>query len=106
MLSVPIADADRGYGVITLCRRVGEGPFHIADLALAEELGTQLAVAIRVDRLFRRRSEVAEALQASLLPRVLPDVPAIELAAAYMGATEGRRVAGRDFTGLPRQIPA
>jgi PAS domain S-box-containing protein len=96
VLSVPIADSERGYGVITLCRRAGEGSFQIADLALAEELGTQLAVALRVDRLFRRRSEVAEALQASLLPRVLPDVPGIELAAAYMGATEGLDVGG-DF---------
>ena len=96
VLSVPIADAERGYGVITLCRRAGEGLFRIADLALAEELGAQLAVAIRVDRLFRRRSEVAEALQASLLPRALPDVPGIELAAAYLGATEGLDVGG-DF---------
>ena len=96
VLSVPIADRERGYGVITLCRRADDGTFQIADLALAEELGAQLAVAMRVDRLFRRRSEVAEALQASLLPRVLPDVPGIELAAAYMGATEGLDVGG-DF---------
>ena len=103
VLSVPIAYADRGYGVITLCRQAREGPFQIADLALAEELGTQVAVAMRVDRLFRRRSEVAEALQASLLPRVLPDVPGIELAAAYMGATEGLDVGG-DFYDV-YQIP-
>jgi serine phosphatase RsbU (regulator of sigma subunit)/PAS domain-containing protein len=96
LLSVPISDGERGYGVVTLCRRASEGQFHIADLGLAEELGSQLAVAIRVDRLFRRRSEVAEALQASLLPRVLPDVPGVELAAAYMGATEGLDVGG-DF---------
>ena len=96
ILSVPIADAERGYGVVTLCRRASEGQFRIADLGLAEELGTQLAVAIRVDRLFRRRSEVAEALQASLLPRSLPDVPGVELAAAYMGASEGLDVGG-DF---------
>jgi serine phosphatase RsbU (regulator of sigma subunit)/PAS domain-containing protein len=96
VLSVPIAEGQHGYGVITLCRSSSEGPFQIADLALAEELGAQLAVAIRVDRLFRRRSEVAEALQSSLLPRVLPDVPGIELAAAYMGATEGLDVGG-DF---------
>ena len=96
VLSVPIAEGQHGYGVITLCRSSSAGPFQIADLALAEELGAQLAVAIRVDRLFRRRSEVAEALQASLLPRVLPDVPGIELAAAYMGATEGLDVGG-DF---------
>ncbi|HEY4461435.1 MAG TPA: SpoIIE family protein phosphatase [Streptosporangiaceae bacterium] len=96
LLSVPISDGERGYGVVTLCRQASEGQFHIADLGLAEELGSQLAVALRVDRLFRRRSEVAEALQASLLPRVLPDVPGVELAAAYMDATEGLEVGG-DF---------
>ena len=39
------------------------------DIGLAEELGRHLAIAIRVDRVFRQRSQVAEALQASLLPR-------------------------------------
>jgi PAS domain S-box-containing protein len=101
LLSVPISDGERGYGVVTLCRRASEGQFRIADLALAEELGRHLAVAIRVDRLFRRRSEVAEALQASLLPRVLPDLPGIELAAAYLGASEGPDVGG-DFYDIYR----
>jgi serine phosphatase RsbU (regulator of sigma subunit)/PAS domain-containing protein len=96
VLSVPVSDGERAYGVLTLCRRAHEGQFQIADLGLAEELGAQLAVAIRVDRLFRRRSEAADALQASLLPRVLPDLPGMELAAAYMGATDGLDVGG-DF---------
>jgi serine phosphatase RsbU (regulator of sigma subunit) len=68
----------------------------MADLGLAEELGEQLAIAIRVDRLFRRHSEVTEALQASLLPRSLPDVPGTELAAVYVAATSGLEVGG-DF---------
>jgi serine phosphatase RsbU (regulator of sigma subunit) len=101
VLSVPISDGERAYGVLTLCRRANEGQFQIADLGLAEELGAQLAVAIRVDRLFRRRSEAADALQASLMPRVLPDVPGMELAAAYMGATDGLDVGG-DFYDIYR----
>jgi PAS domain S-box-containing protein len=101
LLSVPISDGERAYGVLTLCRRSREGQFQIADLGLAEELGVQLAVAIRVDRLFRQRSEAADALQASLLPRLLPDVPGMELAAAYMGATDGLDVGG-DFYDIYR----
>ena len=96
LLSVPISDGDIPYGVLTVGRRAEDTQFEIANLALAEELGAQLAVAIRVDRLFRRRSEIAGTLQAGLLPRALPEVPGVELAAAYVGATEGFEVGG-DF---------
>src|SRR5581483_8549545 len=75
LLSVPIADEATGYGVLTLARTAAEGRFDLADLGLAEELGRHLGVAIRVDRMFRHRSAVAEALQSSLLPARLPDVP-------------------------------
>jgi sigma-B regulation protein RsbU (phosphoserine phosphatase) len=43
-----------------------------------------------------RRSEVVEALQASLLPRAVPPVPGVEIATAYVTATEGVDVGG-DF---------
>ena len=73
LICVPISDGTTGYGAMTLARQAGRGPFEVADLGLAEELGEHLAIAIRVDRMFRHRSEVAEALQASLLPARLPD---------------------------------
>ena len=47
----------------------------MADLGLVEEIGEQLALAIRVDRMFRRHTEIADALQSSLLPRELPGSP-------------------------------
>ncbi|HEY7145245.1 MAG TPA: SpoIIE family protein phosphatase [Streptosporangiaceae bacterium] len=96
LLSVPLSDGEHGYGVLTLARQPGEGPFEIADLGLVEELGEQLALAIKVDRMFRRRTEIADALQASLLPRQLPVLPGVEIAAAYVAATEGLDVGG-DF---------
>jgi GAF domain-containing protein len=76
VLSVPLNDGERSYGVLTLARRAGESPFEIADLGLVEELGEQLALAIRVDRMFRRRTEIADVLQASLLLRSCPQCPA------------------------------
>jgi serine phosphatase RsbU (regulator of sigma subunit)/PAS domain-containing protein len=96
LLSVPITDGDVSYGALTLARGSGEGRFELADLGLAEELGRHLGVAIRVDRMFRQRSAVAEALQGSLLPTRLPEVPGLELASAYMPAGEGLEVGG-DF---------
>jgi len=96
LLSVPLTDGEHSYGVLTLARKADERHFEIADLGLVEELGEQLALAIRVDRMFRRRTEIADMLQASLLPRELPAIPGIEIAAAYVAATDGIDVGG-DF---------
>ncbi|HEY1823990.1 MAG TPA: SpoIIE family protein phosphatase [Trebonia sp.] len=96
LICVPISDGTTGYGTLTLTRLANKGPFGVADLGLAEELGRHLAIAIRVDRVFRQRSQVAEALQASLLPARLPTVPGLEFAAAYIGATHFQEISG-DF---------
>jgi serine phosphatase RsbU (regulator of sigma subunit)/PAS domain-containing protein len=112
LLAVPISDENQSYGTLTLARTggtrtaspgpvgpgpmVGRGSFDLADLALAGELGGHLGISMRVDRMFRRRSETAEALQASLLPERLPEVPGLELAAAYVGATQWQETSG-DF---------
>jgi PAS domain S-box-containing protein len=96
LICVPISDGTTGYGALTLTRLADKGPFGVADLGLAEELGRHLAIAVRVDRVFRQRSQVAEALQASLLPARLPPVPGLEFAAAYIGATQFQEISG-DF---------
>jgi serine phosphatase RsbU (regulator of sigma subunit)/PAS domain-containing protein len=96
VICVPISDGTTGYGTLTLTRQAADGHFGVADLSLAEELGQHLAIAVRVDRMFRRRSEVAEALQASLLPARLPSVTGLEFAAAYVGATQWQEISG-DF---------
>jgi len=97
LICVPISDGTDGYGTMTLARQAGSPRFTVADLGLAEELGQHLAVAIRVDRMFRHRSQVAETLQASLLPARLPtNVPGLEFASAYIGATQSQEVSG-DF---------
>jgi serine phosphatase RsbU (regulator of sigma subunit)/PAS domain-containing protein len=96
LISVPIFDGTTGYGTLSLARRADKGPFGVADLGLAEELGRHLAIALRVDRLFRHRSQVADALQASLIPARLPRVPGLEFASAFLGATEWQEISG-DF---------
>jgi PAS domain S-box-containing protein len=95
VLAVPLSDGENRYGVLTLLRQASAGHFKLADLALMEELGEQIALAIRVDRMFRRRSDTADALHASLLPR-LPEIPGVEIAATYIAAAEDPEVGG-DF---------
>ena len=101
LLRVPISDGTTSYGVLTLARQAAEGRFGIAELGLAEELGEHLGVAIRVDRMFRHRSAVAEALQGSLLPARLPDIPGLDLSAAYVPASEGLEVSGDFYDVFP-----
>ncbi|HEY5352561.1 MAG TPA: SpoIIE family protein phosphatase [Streptosporangiaceae bacterium] len=101
VLCVPLSDGEHIYGTLTLARNASEGHFEMADLGVVEELGEQLALAIKVDRMFRRHTEIADALQSSLLPRELPQIPGVEIAAAYVAATEGLEVAG-DFYDIYR----
>lgn len=96
VLCVPLSDGERSYGVLTLAAGPERGPFEMADVGLVEELGEHLALAIRIDRLFRRRTEVADALQATLLPRQVKQVPGTQVAAAHAAATSSEEVGG-DF---------
>jgi serine phosphatase RsbU (regulator of sigma subunit)/PAS domain-containing protein len=96
LLSVPVADADRCYGVLTLVKNAAAGQFSLPDVALAEEVAGLLALATAGRRTLRKRTEAAEALRASLLPPVLKPVPGVEIAAAHMTPTRGREVGG-DF---------
>ena len=61
VLSVPIASASSPLGVVTLAKHATDGQFGLADSALAEEIGTLLALAIAGRRTLRRRTEAAEA---------------------------------------------
>jgi serine phosphatase RsbU (regulator of sigma subunit)/PAS domain-containing protein len=96
VLSVPLVDGEVKYGVLTLARRAVDGHFKVADLALMQDLGDQMALAIRVNRMFRRRSETVDALHASLVPRRWPDIPGVQVAATYLAATEDQDIGG-DF---------
>lgn len=70
--------------------------FRQDEFDLAYAAAARAAVLVDNARLFAERSQVAEALQDSLLPGVLPDVPGIELGARYRPAGQGLDVGG-DF---------
>jgi sigma-B regulation protein RsbU (phosphoserine phosphatase) len=95
LLCVPLADGEHRYGALTLARAAGHGHFGLADVGLVEELGEQLALAMRADRVLRHRAEIADALQASLLPRQPRQVPGVEVAAGHASAMA--QYEGSDF---------
>jgi PAS domain S-box-containing protein len=95
-MCVPLITRGRILGALTLVsthprRRYGE-----TDVAIAEEIARRASVRIDNARLYQERDRIAHALQQGLLPRRLPDVPMVDLAARYFPAGEAVE-AGGDF---------
>jgi serine phosphatase RsbU (regulator of sigma subunit) len=68
-------------------------------IELAEELSRRAALAIDNARLYSAQTSMSTALQRSLLPPALPDIPGLEVAVVYQPAGEGTEVGG-DFYDL------
>ncbi|MFI6484640.1 SpoIIE family protein phosphatase [Nonomuraea sp. NPDC050663] len=98
---VPVGDETGMDGTLTLIRRSDRPGFDTDDLRLAERIGRHLALAVRADRVRRARTSSAHALQASLLPRRLPEVPGCELSSLYTPAGEGELVGGDFYDVFP-----
>lgn len=95
-MCAPLRARGRTLGTVTLISAGSGRRFSPEDLALAEELAQRAALVVDNARLLSERTRVAQSLQAALLPPSLPDVPGLELAAAYRAAGEANDVGG-DF---------
>jgi len=96
LMVVPLIARGRTLGAITLATAGPYRRFGSSDLALAEEVARRAALAVDNARLYSERSYIARALQQSLLPPGLPDVPGVDVAARFRPAGEGNEVGG-DF---------
>jgi serine phosphatase RsbU (regulator of sigma subunit)/PAS domain-containing protein len=93
---VPMRLRDRVLGVISFVSAESGRRFDEHDLVLAEDLALRAAAAVENARLYQTASSISATLQASLLPPVLPEIPSLEIAAAYRPAGVGLEVGG-DF---------
>jgi PAS domain S-box-containing protein len=93
---VPMRLRDRVLGVISFVSSESGRRFDEQDLVLAEDLALRAAASVENARLYETAASIAATLQSSLLPPVLPEIPAIEIAAAYRPAGAGLEVGG-DF---------
>jgi PAS domain S-box-containing protein len=96
LLSVPLIARGRTIGCLTLISTTPDIRYEGRDVRLAEEIARRAAVRIDNARLYEERDHTAKVLQRSLLPRDLPDIPHVDLAARYLPVGEGNEVGG-DF---------
>ena len=93
---VPMRVRDHVLGVLSFVSAESGRRFDEHDLQLAEDLALRAAGAVENARLYETAASIAATLQSSLLPPVLPEIPAIEIAAAYRPAGAALEVGG-DF---------
>ncbi|MFE1954560.1 SpoIIE family protein phosphatase [Streptomyces sp. NPDC059524] len=99
LLTVPLQARGVVLGMANFWRADTPEPFEEEDLSFAEELAARAAVAIDNARRFTREHAMAVTLQRSLLPRVLPEQSAVEVAYRYLPAKAG--VGGDWFDVIP-----
>jgi serine phosphatase RsbU (regulator of sigma subunit)/anti-sigma regulatory factor (Ser/Thr protein kinase) len=92
---LPLRARDHNLGVFVIGGPRG-GAIARDALDLAEDLAMRTALALDNARLYSEQLKATHALQRSLLPPELPDIPGVDLAAAYQAAGEGNEVGG-DF---------
>lgn len=95
LLEVPIQGPHGSLGVITLAFADSGRRYTASDVPLGLDLARRAAVAIERARAYDEERRVAEALQHSMLPDTLPDVPSFEFCAKYMPG--GRVDVGGDW---------
>jgi serine phosphatase RsbU (regulator of sigma subunit) len=95
-LTVPIRASGKVLGAIGLELEDSGREFGEHDQVVATALAARAGLHVENARLYTERSHIAATLQRSLLPRALPDVPSLQLAAHYRAAGDQNEVGG-DF---------
>lgn len=98
-IAVPLVKRGRTLGGITFATTTDGRRYTDEDLDLARAVAGRLAASIENRRLSDHQREIAQTLQASLLPKQLPLIPGVDVAVRYWAAGEGNEVGG-DFYDL------
>jgi hypothetical protein len=93
-LIVPLEATGRVIGALTFVLTDQARRFTAGDVALAEELGRRAGAAVHNARLYTERGEIAHVLQASMLPRELPQMAGWRTALRHRAAGEVNEVGG------------
>jgi PAS domain S-box-containing protein len=85
-MAVPLKARGRTLGAMTLAAAESKRTFTPDDLAVAEDLGRRAGLAVENAMLYDREHQAVVTLQRSLLPRDLPRLQGLRLAARYLPA--------------------
>jgi PAS domain S-box-containing protein len=99
-LAVPLLVEGRVTGVLQVA---STRPRHFSedDSLLMQLAAGRMAVAIEHARLYEQEHGIAAALQRSLLPNRIPEIPGLEIAARYLPGGAGVEVGGDWFDVIP-----
>ncbi|NEA46440.1 SpoIIE family protein phosphatase [Streptomyces sp. SID10815] len=100
-MAVPLIARDHVIGVMGLARARNPQPFDEDDLTLACELASAAALSMDNAVLHQHIRSAAETLQRSLLPRLSPRHPGLEVAARYRPAQAFSEVGGDWYDVIP-----
>jgi phosphoserine phosphatase RsbU/P len=92
LLGVPLLVEGEVIGVLHV-GSLTQREFHDSDIELLQVVAGRVALSIERSRLMVQ-GQIAETLQRSLLPRRLPQVPGLRMAARYLPATDESAVGG------------
>ncbi|MEX0659784.1 MAG: SpoIIE family protein phosphatase [Egibacteraceae bacterium] len=98
LLVLPLQSRVSTLGVLVLVQR-GAGTSAASDWSLAESYCSLAGLHCDNARLLEEQTRIAQHLQASLLPPMLPHIPGLEVATAYVAGGTGADVGG-DFYDL------
>ncbi|MEV6795282.1 SpoIIE family protein phosphatase [Streptomyces sp. NPDC051320] len=99
LITVPLRARGVVLGLATFWRADDPRPFDEEDSSFAEELTARAAISVDNARRYTHEHALAVTLQRSLLPRVLPEQSALEVAYRYLPARAG--VGGDWFDIIP-----
>jgi serine phosphatase RsbU (regulator of sigma subunit)/anti-sigma regulatory factor (Ser/Thr protein kinase) len=100
-LTVPLEREGRRLGLLRVAGK-HEGEFTEDDETILVQLAAMASVAIDNARLYEHERDVAAALQRSLLPAKLPEIPGVTTAARYLAGGDGVEVGGDWYAVIPR----
>jgi anti-anti-sigma factor len=100
--AIPLVAGDRVVGAVGVSFRTPR-VFDPDTRAFLLTLASQVAVAVERAALADVRGEIAETLQRSLLPRSLPELDRLAVAARYLPGVRGTRAGGDWYDVLPRE---
>jgi serine phosphatase RsbU (regulator of sigma subunit)/anti-sigma regulatory factor (Ser/Thr protein kinase) len=96
----PLAARGRALGAFVIGRPRGDR-FPREAVEMAEDLGRRAALALDNARLYSQQRQTSQALQRSLLPPEVPQVPGVDLAVVHEAAGEGNEVGGDFYDVFP-----
>ncbi len=100
-ITVPLIKLGRILGGITFATTSDGRHYTTEDLDLARAVAGRVAASIENRRLSDHQRQIAQTLQASLLPAELPVIPRLDVAVRYWAAGEGIEVGGDFYDVFP-----